>query len=34
VLPLLQYVQPIIHKDSIKVLPQVSGYLLPQLVTG
>ena len=34
VLPLLQYVQPIIHRDTIKVAPQVSGYLLPQLVTG
>ncbi|MFO1061709.1 MAG: ABC transporter substrate-binding protein [Dongiaceae bacterium] len=34
VLPLLQYVQPIVHSDKVKVVPQVSGYLLPQLVTG
>jgi peptide/nickel transport system substrate-binding protein len=34
VLPLLQYVQPIVHRADIKVVPQVSGYLLPQLVTG
>jgi peptide/nickel transport system substrate-binding protein len=34
VLPLFQYVQPIVHRASIKVVPQVSGYLLPQLVTG
>jgi len=34
VLPLLQYVQPIVHRDGVTVVPQVSGYLLPQLVTG
>jgi peptide/nickel transport system substrate-binding protein len=34
VLPLLQYVQPIVHSAKVKVVPQVSGYLLPQLVTG
>ncbi len=30
VLPLLQYVQPIIHKDSLNVVPHVSGALQPQ----
>jgi peptide/nickel transport system substrate-binding protein len=34
VLPLLQYVQPIVHRSDVRVVPQVSGYLLPQLVTG
>jgi peptide/nickel transport system substrate-binding protein len=30
VLPLLQYVQPIVHKTSLKVVPCVSGALQPQ----
>jgi peptide/nickel transport system substrate-binding protein len=29
VLPLLQYVQPIVHKKGVKVVPSVSGALLP-----
>ena len=30
VLPLLQYVQPIVHKANLKVVPCVSGALQPQ----
>ena len=33
VIPLLQYVQPIIHKKGLKVVPQANGMILPQLVT-
>ena len=33
VLPLLQYVQPILHKSSLKVVPCVSGSLQPQRFT-
>lgn len=33
VIPLLQYVQPIVYKDTLKVAPHVSGALLPQMVT-
>jgi peptide/nickel transport system substrate-binding protein len=33
VLPLLQYVQPIIHKADLKVVPHVSGALQPQRFT-
>lgn len=33
VIPLLQYVQPILHKDNIKVTPHVANFILPQLVT-
>jgi peptide/nickel transport system substrate-binding protein len=33
VIPLFQYVQPIIHKKGIKVVSQSSGMILPQLVT-
>ncbi len=29
VLPLLQYVQPIVHKSSVKVVPSISGSLQP-----
>ena len=32
VIPLLQYVQPILFKDTIKVTPHVSGALLPGLM--
>lgn len=32
VLPLLQYVQPILHDSSVQVTPHASGALLPQLM--
>ena len=32
VIPLLQYVQPIIARKSVKVVAQANGMLLPQLV--
>jgi peptide/nickel transport system substrate-binding protein len=33
VLPLLQYVQPIVHKDSLTVVPSISGALQPARFT-
>lgn len=33
VIPLLQYVQPILHREGINVTPHVANYVLPQLVT-
>ncbi|WP_316206109.1 ABC transporter substrate-binding protein [Bradyrhizobium sp. SZCCHNR3058] len=33
VIPLLQYVQPIIHKKGLKVVAQANGMILPQLVS-
>jgi peptide/nickel transport system substrate-binding protein len=33
VIPLFQYVQPIIHKRDLKVVAQANGMILPQLVT-
>ena len=33
VIPLLQYIQPILFKDTIKVTPHVSGALLPGLMS-
>ena len=33
VIPLLQYVQPIIHVDTVAVVPQANGMLLPQKMT-
>ncbi|MFN6977274.1 MAG: ABC transporter substrate-binding protein, partial [Gemmobacter sp.] len=33
VLPLLQYVQPILHDSRVKVVPHASGALLPHLMT-
>lgn len=33
VLPLFQYVQPILHDARVKVVPHASGALLPQLMT-
>lgn len=33
VLPLLQYVQPIVHASGVKVVPHASGALLPHLMT-
>jgi peptide/nickel transport system substrate-binding protein len=33
VIPLLQYVQPIVHANGIKVVPHRSGALLPHLMT-
>jgi peptide/nickel transport system substrate-binding protein len=32
VIPLFQYVQPIIHKKGLKVVPQANGMILPQLI--
>ena len=32
VIPLLQYVQPIVHNANISVTPNVSGALLPLLM--
>jgi peptide/nickel transport system substrate-binding protein len=33
VLPLLQYVQPIVHSERVQVVPHASGALLPHLMT-
>ncbi len=33
VIPLLQYVQPILHRDGITVTPHVANFILPQLVS-
>lgn len=33
VIPLLQYVQPILHSSGVKVTPHASGALLPHLMT-
>jgi peptide/nickel transport system substrate-binding protein len=33
VIPLFQYVQPIIHKKGLKLVPQANGMILPQLIT-
>ncbi len=33
VIPLFQYVQPIIHKKGLKVVPQANGMILPHLIT-
>ncbi|MBO6719775.1 MAG: peptide ABC transporter substrate-binding protein [Rhizobiaceae bacterium] len=33
VIPLLQYVQPILHANGVKVTPHASGALLPHLMT-
>ncbi len=32
VIPILQYVQPILHVDTLKVTPTVAGALRPQLI--
>src|SRR5216683_2317823 len=34
VIPLFQYVQPIIHKKGLKVVAQANGMILPQLITS
>ena len=34
VIPLIQYVQPIVHKDTITVVPHISGALQPQRMAG
>src|SRR5437868_1049552 len=34
VIPLFQYVQPIIHKKGLKIVPQANGMILPQLITS
>jgi peptide/nickel transport system substrate-binding protein len=34
VIPLFQYVQPIIHKKELKIVPQANGMILPQLITS
>ena len=31
--PPFQYVQPIMHKKGVKVVPQTNGMILPQLMT-
>ncbi len=33
VIPLLQYVQPIVHRQGIEVTPHVANFILPQAVT-
>ena len=33
VIPLLQYVQPIIHRDDVTVTPHIANFLLPQLMS-
>ena len=33
VIPLLQYVQPIVHRDDVTVTPHIANFLLPQLMT-
>jgi peptide/nickel transport system substrate-binding protein len=33
VIPLFQYVQPILYRDTLKVTPQVNGMILPQRIT-
>ena len=33
VIPLFQYVQPIIHKKGLKIVAQSNGMILPQLIT-
>lgn len=33
VIPLLQFVQPIVHREGIKVTPHVANFVLPQSVT-
>jgi len=32
VIPLLQYSQPVVHKNSIKFTPHVAGFILPQSI--
>ncbi|MDR3466881.1 MAG: ABC transporter substrate-binding protein [Xanthobacteraceae bacterium] len=34
VIPLLQYVQPVVYKSELKVTPNVSGALQPTLISG
>ncbi|MEM9371278.1 MAG: ABC transporter substrate-binding protein [Pseudomonadota bacterium] len=34
VIPLLQFVQPIVHRDGLTVTPHVANFLLPHLVTA
>jgi len=33
VIPLFQYVQPIVHRQGIKVTPHIANYILPQTMT-
>ena len=33
VIPLMQYVQPILHSSDVNVVPHASGALLPHLMT-
>jgi peptide/nickel transport system substrate-binding protein len=33
VIPLLQYVQPIVYRKGLKVVPHVANYILPQTIT-
>ena len=32
VIPLLQYVQPVVHREGLKFTPHVANFILPQLV--
>ena len=34
VIPLLQFVQPIIYRDGLSVTPHVANFLLPQNVSS
>ena len=34
VIPLFQYVQPIIYRQGLKVTPHVANYILPQTITA
>jgi len=33
VIPLLQYVQPVVHREGLKFTPHVANFILPQLVS-
>ena len=33
VIPLFQYVQPIVHRQGLKVVPHIANYILPQTMT-
>ena len=33
VIPLLQYVQPVVHREGLKFTPHIANFILPQLVS-
>ena len=33
VIPLLQFVQPIVYRDGLEVTPHVANFVLPQLIS-